>query len=262
MNKHRFVWHDLNTRDAEKAKRFYGELFNWKFDKSDNGPYLHIKSGKETIGGIRTMDANEKGPDSWLGYVSCDDVAATVGKVTSNGGKVMMPTTTLDKVGTFAVVADPNGAVFAPWKSARPGEDVENDNSGLYTFCWDELFSTNPGKASAFYSRVFGWEPKAIDMGGGMTYTLFNRPGTKMTRPGSDPNAPKGAGGMISAPPTVPHSFWLAYVAVENCDSITEKAKRQGAKIALPPTDIPNIGRYSCWFDSQNAGIAVLQPKM
>ena len=40
MNKHRFVWHDLNTKDLEGAKRFYGELFNWKFDESDDGPYV------------------------------------------------------------------------------------------------------------------------------------------------------------------------------------------------------------------------------
>jgi predicted enzyme related to lactoylglutathione lyase len=264
MNQNRFVWHDLNTRDAEGAKRFYGETFNWKFEKSDNGTgaYLHIKAGDQMIGGVRTMDANENTPPSWLGYIACDDVAATVAKVTAHGGKVMMPTMTMDKVGTFAVVADPTGAVFAPWKSARAGEDAETDNNHLFSFCWDELVTTDPAKAGPFYAQVFGWKTQEMDMGGGMIYTLFGRPGTKMTRPGSDPNKTKDAGGMMKAPPMVPHSFWMTYVAVDNCDAITEKAKRQGANIVVPPTDIPNVGRFSCWMDPQQAGISVLQPKM
>jgi len=30
----------------------------------------------------------------------------------------------------------------------------------------------------------------------------------------------------------------------------------------VPPTDIPNVGRFSCWSDPQGAAIAVLQPNM
>jgi predicted enzyme related to lactoylglutathione lyase len=92
-------------------------------------------------------------------------------------------------------------------------------------------------------------------MGGGMTYTLLHRPGV---------NTPKGepvaAGGVMKSPPGVPYSFWLPYVAVENADSLCERASRVGAKVAVPPTDIPNVGRFACWSDPQQASIAVLQP--
>src|SRR5690349_2143092 len=98
--KSRFVWHDLNTKDAEGAKRFYGELFGWTFGGSENGPYLHINAGTEMIGGIRQMDANEHMPTSWIGYVGVDDVAASVAAVTKNGGKVYVPSMTLPNVGT------------------------------------------------------------------------------------------------------------------------------------------------------------------
>src|SRR5262245_30257874 len=106
MTKHRFVWHDLNTKDVEGWKRFYGEIFNWKFDASDNGPYLHIQAGDQMIGGIRQMGADEPQPPNWLGYIVVDDVAAAVAKITAASGKVYVPTTTLDNVGTFAVTAD------------------------------------------------------------------------------------------------------------------------------------------------------------
>src|SRR4051794_36577210 len=100
MNKHRFVWHDLNTKDFDGSKKFYGEIFNWKFDASANGPYSHITAGDQMIGGVRKMDANEPQPTNWLGYVAVDDVAATESNIKKAGGKVFMPTTKMENVGT------------------------------------------------------------------------------------------------------------------------------------------------------------------
>lgn len=258
MNKHRFVWHDLNTKDIEGSKKFYGEIFNWKFDESKTGPYSHIKVGDQLIGGMRQMGPDEPYPTNWLGYIVVDDVAATTSSIERAGGKVYMPTTTMENVGTFAVTADPTGAVFAPWKSAHPEEDVEQQAMPKpFTFCWDELMSSDPAAAGAFYEKVFGWKQRPVDMGGGMTYTLLDRPGVKN---------PKGdvvsAGGMMKSPPGVPYSFWLAYVAVDSCDKLSERAARLGAKVTVPPTDIPNVGRFSSWLDPQQASIAILQPQM
>jgi len=257
MNTHRFVWHDLATTDFEGARRFYGEVFGWTFDKSDN-EYLHVAAGSQMIGGIRKRGDDEHMPPAWLGYVLVEDVAATVAKIEKQRGRVYVPTTTMDKVGTFAVTADPTGAVFAPWRSARPDEnkpDSPSSKPALGTFCWDELMTTDPDAAGKFYAAVFGWEPHAVDMGGGKTYTLFHRPGTK----GPD-NQPLGAGGMMKSPPGVPHSSWLAYVAVDNADRASEKATKMGGKVMVPPTDIPNVGRFAWWSDPQQAAIAVLQP--
>jgi len=255
MNQHRFVWHDLNTSDVEGAKRFYGEVFNWKFEGSD---YVHVTAGTRMIGGIRKLGANEHQPPSWLGYVIVEDVAATVATIEKQRGRVYMPTTVMDKVGTFAVTADPTGGVFAPWRSARAEENkpetkVEMPTAGM--FCWDELVSTDPAAAGAFYAAVFGWEPHAVEMGGGMTYTLFRRPGTS----GPDGNS-VGAGGMMKTPPGVPHSFWLPYVMVDSADRASEKAQKLGGKVMVPPTDIPNVGRFACWSDPQQASLGVLAP--
>jgi predicted enzyme related to lactoylglutathione lyase len=255
MSKNRFVWHDLSTTDVEGAKRFYGEIFNWKFDGEPS--YQHIKAGDEMIGGIRKLGADEKQPPAWLGYVVVDDVAKTVESIKGAGGNVYVPTQVMENVGTFAVTADPTGAVFAPWKSARPGEDVEKTTApGPFTFVWDELMSTDPDKAGAFYAKVFGWQAKPMDMGGGMIYSLLERPGTKNPfREG-----PNAAGGMMKSPMGV--SFWLAYVGVDDCDKRCAQAERLGGKIMVPAQDIPNVGRFACWSDPQGAAIAELQPKM
>jgi hypothetical protein len=256
MNKHRFVWHDLNTKDLDSSKRFYGEIFNWRFDKSDNGPYVHITAGDEMIGGMRQMDANEPYPTNWLGYIVVDDVAATVSKISGAGGKVYMPTTDMPNVGTFAITADPTGAVFAPWKSARVGEDVERTGMPKpFTFSWDELVTSDPAAAGPFYASVFGWSLRPVDMGGGMTYTLLDRPGVKNAK-----GDPMSAGGMMKSPPGVPYSFWLPYVSVEDTDKLCERASSLGAKVTVPPTDIPGVGRFACWLDPLQASIAIIQP--
>ncbi len=258
MNKHRFVWHDLGTKNLDGSKKFYGEVFNWTFTSSANDPYSHITAGDEMIGGVRQMGANEPQPPCWLAYVGVDDVAATVASIASAGGTVHMPTTVIDNVGTFAVTADPTGAVFAPWKSARPDEEVERPGMPKpFTFCWDELMSTDPAAAGAFYEKVFGWTSRPVDMGGGMTYTLLDRPGVKTPR-----GDQASAGGMMKSPPEVPYSFWLAYVGVDDCDKVTERARRLGATVTVPPKDISNVGRFACWLDPQQAAIAILQPQM
>jgi len=187
-----------------------------------------------------------------------DDVAAAVAKITAASGKVYVPTTTLDNVGTFAVTADPTGAVFAPWKSARPGEDVEKiELPKPFTFAWDELMTTDPAAAGAFYANVFGWKPRAVDMGGGATYTLLDRPGVKTAK-----GDQVSAGGMMKSPQGVPYSFWLPYVGVDSADKLSERASRLGAKVMVPPTDIPNVGRFACWQDPQGASIAIIQSAM
>jgi predicted enzyme related to lactoylglutathione lyase len=143
-------------------------------------------------------------------------------------------------------------------KSARPGEDVEPTGMPKpFTFVWDELMTTDPAAAVAFYEKVFGWKPRAVDMGGGMIYTLLDRPGVK--NPMGDQAS---AGGAMQSPPGMPHSFWLAYVGVDDCDKVTERATRLGANVTMAPTEIPNVGRFSSWLDPQGAGIAVLQPRM
>jgi predicted enzyme related to lactoylglutathione lyase len=90
-----------------------------------------------------------------------------------------------------------------------------------------------------------------------MIYTLLDRPGVKNAK-----GDQASAGGMMKSPEGVPHSFWLAYVAVDNCDKIAERATRLGANVTVPPTDIPNVGRFACWLDPQQASIAILQPQM
>jgi uncharacterized protein len=111
------VWNELNTRDPEGAKSFYGDVFGWGFEERqfENGAYTSIKVGEDAVGGM--IDITGRAPDEvpahWLVYFAVDDVDATVVKATDSGGGVALAAFDIDEVGRIAIVKDPFDAVFA-----------------------------------------------------------------------------------------------------------------------------------------------------
>jgi hypothetical protein len=115
-------WADLNTAEPELAKTFYEGLFGWSIVTSQNDPsgYLHIKNGEEFIGGIPpASDRDPSIPPNWMIYYQVDDVDATAATAKELGGTEYLAPMTMEGVGRMAVIADPQGASFAIFKSAR-----------------------------------------------------------------------------------------------------------------------------------------------
>jgi len=54
-----------------------------------------------------------------MAYFQVDDVDATANKAKQSGAKLFLPPMTMEGVGRMSVMADPQGAVFAIFKSAR-----------------------------------------------------------------------------------------------------------------------------------------------
>jgi len=109
-------WNELQTRDIEAAKRFYSQVFGW--DPHTNGEgaqaYTEWHLNGKSIGGMMAMPEQVPAavPPFWLPYFVVTDAEATTQKAKELGGQVMMPPMTIPQ-GTFAVLADPDGATFA-----------------------------------------------------------------------------------------------------------------------------------------------------
>jgi predicted enzyme related to lactoylglutathione lyase len=56
--------------------------------------------------------------------------------------------------------------------------------------------------------------------------------------------------------PMPPH--WVNYVQVHNCDETAAKVTSLGGKVCMPPTDIPNTGRFAMLQDPQGAMLSVI----
>jgi predicted enzyme related to lactoylglutathione lyase len=115
-------WADLNTSDAEKASKFYGEWLGWTFDVGKDG-YRHIINGQgqeDMIGGIPPrMHAPPGTPSHWMAYFHVADCKASAAKAAQLGGSTIMPADLIPDVGTIAVLTDPQGAVFALYEEKK-----------------------------------------------------------------------------------------------------------------------------------------------
>jgi hypothetical protein len=107
-------WGELVTPDAERAGEFYTGLFGWKFSAIDNDPsgYVRIANGDEFIGGTSKF-RSPHAPPHWMPYFYVSSCDATAGKAKELGGKALLDTMPIEHVGRMAILADPQGAVFA-----------------------------------------------------------------------------------------------------------------------------------------------------
>ena len=234
----KFVWHENNSTDVEKAKRFYTELLGWETEvwKPGEMDYAMIKVGDQMHGGF--MAAQGGAPSHWLGHVLVEDVDAAVERARSAGGNVIAGPMDIPEIGRFALIADPQGAVVSAY--ASEGEPPPSEG----VFVWDELTTSDPDAAARFYSEVFGWTPRAaMDMGEMGTYTIFSR-GGEDGDVGGCMRLPEG----MEAPP-----HWLVYIGTDDVDATAERAKDLGATIFVQPTDIPEVGRFAVVQDPAGA---------
>jgi predicted enzyme related to lactoylglutathione lyase len=109
-------WADLNTSDPKRAGEFYTKLFGWKLTlgEKDTSGYLHIQNGEEFIGGVPpTTHRNPGIPSHWLPYFLVSNCDASAAKAKAMGAQFHLEPMSMENVGRFAVLADPQGAVFA-----------------------------------------------------------------------------------------------------------------------------------------------------
>lgn len=111
-------WNELNTRDPEASRSFYGEVFGWSFEEKEyegTGAYTAIVLGEDTVGGL--IDITDRVPVEvpahWLVYFAVEDIDATVETAKERGGEIPAGPFDIAEVGRIAVVKDPWGAFFA-----------------------------------------------------------------------------------------------------------------------------------------------------
>jgi uncharacterized protein len=107
------VWNELQSPDPDASTSFYGELFGWKFEQAAGmtETYLGVKNGGANNGGIRDLSPPGM-PPNWLVYLGAQDIDTALAKVKELGGSVIAGPIDI-QIAKFAVVQDPQGAVFA-----------------------------------------------------------------------------------------------------------------------------------------------------
>jgi predicted enzyme related to lactoylglutathione lyase len=239
-----FVWHDLLTADAAGAKAFYTKVVPWKTQTWDQDASYTMWVGKNgPVGGIGPL--GDSGSPHWMPHVSVPDVAATVEEAKELGGRVLKEPTTLPNGGSFAVLADPQGAEFSVYQSATELNGAAAPGAGEFT--WHELATSDAKAAMDFYTELLGWEAGPVhDMGPAGLYHLFLHKGNQY-------------GGMYVAD-NLGGPSWLCYIGVEDAGKAAAAAKAAGGRVLNGPIEVPGGSWVAQVLDSDGAPFAVHEP--
>jgi hypothetical protein len=121
VNEHgTLAWNELMSPDVEKAAGFYQAVFGWDAETNTAGgmTYTEFKVDGQSIAGAMAPPM-EGIPPVWGIYFAVDDTDATVAEATRRGATLINGPVDIP-VGRFAVLMDPQGAVFSVIKTAQP----------------------------------------------------------------------------------------------------------------------------------------------
>jgi hypothetical protein len=248
------VWYEALTKDPAGAMAFYPKVLGWGTSTMDvmGQSYTMWTVGDAPIGGVMQLppDAVSAGaPSHWLMYVGSDDVDATAKQAVALGGSVCVAPQDIPNIGRFAVLMDPQGAMFAVYKSMNPAVPPIAA-PGLGHVSWHELATTDPDAASPFYRALFGWDDTGThDMGPLGPYRMIGH-GTLSL----------GAIFRKPAEMTWP-SNWLLYVRVAEINAAVALVKQHGGQVLNGPMEVPGGDWIAQCLDPQGAPFAVHQVK-
>ncbi len=129
---HTIVHFDIPANDVEKLKKFYAELFQWKYQKYP-GPQAYYtletvptdKEGRLVRPGVNGgIYARMTPSDIPINYISVESIDEYMAKVEKLGGKMLTPKMAISKeIGWSAIATDPEGntfGLFQPPTQASP----------------------------------------------------------------------------------------------------------------------------------------------
>ena len=115
------------------------------------------------------------------------------------------------------------------------------------SFCWNELGTTDLEAAKKFYTELLGWKLKESNTAG----MIYN----EIVVGESSRGGIHQMGAEFGNAP----SHWMPYVSVDDVDAKAKQVAELGGKVCVPPTDIPNVGRFCVINDPTGATISLIK---
>lgn len=257
-----FIWYELMTPDPAGAASFYGAVVGWTIAAHNDAAAggvdyrMIMRSDGSTAGGVLALGADMLAGGArpgWLGYLEVADVDAAIDAIKADGGAVHMPATDLP-VGRIAMVSDPQGAHIyimdpIPPEDAVPGEGGVFSVTEAQHVRWNELATSDPDAAIAFYKKHFGWGQEGeMDMGPIGAYRFVQR-GEVMI------------GAVMPLMEGYPVPVWNFYIGVDDIDRAHAAVTANGGAITSEPMEIPG-GEYAMnAIDPQGAPVGFVGPR-
>ncbi|MDA1007787.1 MAG: VOC family protein [Planctomycetota bacterium] len=242
-----FCWHECTSPNPQAAERFYTAVLECTSETCPKSPFPHtmLSAGGHPFLGLTETPTRDVAAH-WLGYITVGDLDAACKLVPTLGGTIRVGATDID-IGRLCIITDCAGAVvclFQPHEGKTDG--VNWFGPGLVG--WNELVSTNPTAAVAFYTKLLGWTA-AENNSLGFQYWMFSSQG-------------RSVAGLLAkcASDKSPTSYWMQYLQTADLDRSFALAKSHGATACCEPMDIPSMGRTAYCIDPNGATFGLWQP--
>lgn len=237
----KIVYAQLTTPDLARAKAFYGGLLGWTFQDRpvSRGHYAEALVNGHVVAGLveRPLPDTDNPPHPlWLPFISAPDVSALAKSSRQWGAKVLFRPTMIQGRGEQAIIADPQGALFASLHAPH-GDPNDTDPTVQGDWIWNALLTSTPSASAGFYQKLFGYQVEAAPAPDtNQRYILESQSVARATVNPLPPRLPPNA-----------RARWLSFVQVDSVGSAAEKAVQLGGRVLVEPH-----------LDHQNSMIAVL----
>jgi uncharacterized protein len=244
------VWADLVTPDLTAAEKFYGGLFGWTFQtiRAGESDYAVAMLDGRPIGGLVQKGTlpGEHRQSAWLTFIAVRDVDAVKRVALAHKAKVLADSRTYAARGRQAVLADPEGAVFAivasssgdaPDFLAVPGEWI-----------WSSLHAKDPGTEAAFYQDLFGYDVYDVPSDDGLEHVILSSDDYARASANAQPDGTSRR-----------HPHWLNFVRVESASDTASKAVSMGGRILVEPHADRHGGMVAVVTDPAGAPVGLME---
>jgi uncharacterized protein len=221
-------WYELASLDLDGAQSFYAGLLDWVWQDAGmpGMTYMLAKRDSAMVAGLFSAEMGRA--PSWLTYFAVDSADQSAELAASLGAAVLMPATDIPGTGRFALIADPQGAVFGvlqPLPMPDGSGSASFDQNKVGHGNWHDLVTSDSAAALAFYGKLFGWSvSRSMPMGPEMTYHVLNRGGLDI-------------GGCFASATAAP--FWKPYFKVASAKAAKEQVAVLGGTVTSGPDEVP-----------------------
>lgn len=139
-------------------------------------------------------------------------------------------------------------------QTSRPKEEkIMNKTNPVVHF---EMPAEDRKRMSNFYTTAFGWRTQQLgeDMGNYVIATTTE----------TDENGPKQPGsingGFFTKTEDMPAQYPSVVIAVDDIKQSMKKVTQAGGKVLGEPMEIPGVGQYVSFFDTEGNRVSMLQP--
>jgi predicted enzyme related to lactoylglutathione lyase len=244
------IWLDLVTPNLASAKQFYSGLFGWTFRDINVGrtDYAVAYLDGRPVGGLlhRPEPTGEQRRPAWLAFVAVRDVDVARRTALEHGGKVVSEPKSYPHRGRQAILADPEGAVFAVLASSSgdPGDFLVAPGEWI----WSSLLAEDPDKSAAFYQALFGYDVFDVPSDDGLDHVIL-----------STDDYARASVNALPSHSSRRHPHWLNFVRVVDAVDAAARVVALGGRVLVEPHVDRHGGKLAIVADPTGAPFGLME---